>query len=97
MKQPELPTLEGKFGIQHWQAALDANGILGPNGVPILVNTTILGTKTSGLSHLYAIFDTGFTFPQVPCAVADAVYGQVLGAVFVAGKERDKGSSPGYW
>ena len=96
-KQPELPALEGKFGIQHWRAALDANGILGPDGVPIPVNTTIPGTKTSGLSHLHAIFDTGFTFPQVPRAVADAVYGRVLGAVFVAGEERDKGSSPGYW
>ena len=96
-KQPELPALEDKPGIQHWQAALDANGILGPDGVPIPVNTTIPGTITSELSRLHAIFDTGFTFPQVPRAVADAVYGRVPGAVFVAGEERDKGGSPGYW
>ena len=75
MKQPKLPALEDKFRIQHWQAALDANRILGPDSVTILVNTTIPGTKTSGLSHLHAIFDMGFTFPQVLHAVTDAVYG----------------------
>ena len=29
-KQPELSALEDRSGIQHWQAALGANGILGP-------------------------------------------------------------------
>ena len=62
MKQPELPMLEDKPGIQHWQAALDANGILGPDSVPILENMIILDTKTSKLSCLHVIFDTGFIF-----------------------------------
>ena len=39
----------------------------------------------------------GFTFPQVLHIVTNAVYSQVLGAVFVAGKEHDKGGSLGYW
>ena len=89
--------LEDKPRIQHWQAALDANGILGPNGVPILENTIILDTKTSELSCLHVIFNMGFTFLQVLCTVADEIYGRVPGAVFVADKEHDKGSSPGYW
>ena len=75
MKQPKLPALEDKFGIQHWQAALNTNGISGPNDVPIPVNMTIPGTKPSELSCLHAIFDTGFTSPQVPRAIADTIYG----------------------
>ena len=75
MKQPKLPALEDKFRIQHWQAALNTNGISGPNDVPIPVNMTIPGTKPSELSCLHAIFDTGFTSPQVLCEIADTIYG----------------------
>ena len=74
MKQPKLPTLEDKFRIQHWQAALNTNRISGPNDVPILVNMTIPGTKPSELSCLHAIFNTGFTSPQVLCAITDMIY-----------------------
>ena len=89
--------MEDKSRIQHWQAALDANGILGPDGVPILENTIILDTKTSELSCLHVIFDMGFTFLQVLHAVTDEIYGRVPEVVFIADKECDKGSSPGYW
>ena len=75
MKQPKLPALEDKFRIQHWQVALNTNRILGPDDVPIPVNMTILDTKPSELSCLYTIFDTGFTSPQVPCAITDMIYG----------------------
>ena len=75
MKQPKLPALEDKFRIQHWQAALNANRISGPNDIPILVNMTILGTKPSELSCLHAIFKTGFTSPQVLHAIANMIYG----------------------
>ena len=74
-KQPKLPALEDKFGIQHWQAALNTNGISGPDNILILVNMTIPGTKPSELSCLHAIFDIGFTSPQVLHAITDTIYG----------------------
>ncbi|KAH9016861.1 acid protease [Lactarius pseudohatsudake] len=49
------------IGNQHWQVLLDPDGIIGPNGQPIHFRT-----------KLTAIFDTGFTFNQVPRHISDA-------------------------
>jgi hypothetical protein len=68
--QPKLtvktvPSSQSSY--QHWQVLLDPNGILGPDGQPIAVSTKVSGTQNS--SRLTAVFDTGFTFNQVPkCA-----------------------------
>ena len=49
---------------QHWQVLLDANGIIGPDGKPIQVQTSVQGTQNP--NQLTAVFDTGYSFPQVP-------------------------------
>jgi hypothetical protein len=65
---------------QHWQILTDKNeGIIGPDGLPILVDTIV---PEAPEGQLVAVIDSGFTFPQVPRAVSDAIYGRVQGAVY---------------
>ncbi|THH26418.1 hypothetical protein EUX98_g7772 [Antrodiella citrinella] len=64
---------------QHWQTALDANGTIGPDGNPVQLTSRVKGSG----NQLQAVFDTGFSLPQVPKAIADAFYGRVPGAQFV--------------
>ena len=52
---------------QHWQVLLDEDGIIGPDGQPIQVQTAVQGTQNP--KQLTAVFDTGFTFSQVPQCV----------------------------
>lgn len=62
--QPKLPVTEVKTNNgQHWQALLDANGIIGPDGQPIAVTSRVKG---SDKNRLNAVFDSGFSLPQVP-------------------------------
>jgi hypothetical protein len=49
---------------QHWQVLLDENGIIGPDGQPIQVQTRVQGSQSP--KQLTAIFDTGFSLTQVP-------------------------------
>lgn len=49
---------------QHWQVLLDEDGIIGPDGQPIQVQTRVKGSQSP--KQLTAIFDTGFSLPQVP-------------------------------
>jgi hypothetical protein len=68
--QPKLTVKtvpSSQSGYQHWQVLLDPNGILGPDGRPITVSTKVSAKQNS--LRLMAVFDTGFTFSQVPkCA-----------------------------
>ncbi|KAH9851502.1 acid protease [Lenzites betulinus] len=64
---------------QHWQVYTDVNGILGPDGLPIEVDS-IVPKAPDG--QLVVVFDSGFTLPQVPRAMADAIYGRVQGAEY---------------
>ncbi|KAH8107881.1 acid protease [Cristinia sonorae] len=74
---PKLPVNEVKTNNgQHWQASLDVNGTIGPDGQPIVLNSRVKGAG----QKLVAAFDTGFSLPQVPRAMADAIYGRVPGA-----------------
>ncbi|KAF8635935.1 hypothetical protein AX15_000106 [Amanita polypyramis BW_CC] len=67
-------------GDQHWQALTDKNiGIIGPDGQPIQIKS-IVPNAPSG--ELVAVFDSGFTFSQVPRSVSDAIYGRVQGAQY---------------
>ena len=64
---PKLPVFDvpDRFG-QHWQTLLDENGIIGPDGNPVQVTSHV---KNGGKKRLNAIFDSGFSLPQVPkCA-----------------------------
>ncbi|KAH0831987.1 aspartic peptidase domain-containing protein [Lanmaoa asiatica] len=77
--QPRLPvTIAPLAGGQHWQTLLDVNGIIGPNGKPIQIKSQVTGAQTQNAT---VIFDTGFTLPQVPPYVAQALYGNIPGAV----------------
>ena len=49
---------------QLWQVLLDEDGIIGPDGQPIQVQSNVKSTQNR--NQLTAIFDTGFSFPQVP-------------------------------
>jgi hypothetical protein len=69
-RQPQVPvtvlqTLDSSD--QHWQVLLDEDGIIGPDGQPILVKTGVQSTPNP--NQLTAFFDTGFTYPQVPLCV----------------------------
>ncbi|KAI9436228.1 acid protease [Lactarius indigo] len=65
---------------QHWQVLLDEDGIIGPDGKPIQVQTKVQSTPNP--KQLTAIFDTGYSFPQVPQEVSDAIYSGIPGASF---------------
>lgn len=52
------------LGDQHWQTLLDPNGIIGPDGKTIDIDTQV--KTTSNKKQLTAVFDSGFSLPQVP-------------------------------
>ena len=63
---------------QHWQLLTDKDvGIIGPDGQPIQYDS-IVPKAPSG--QMVAVLDSGFTLPQVPRSVSDAIYGRVQGA-----------------
>jgi hypothetical protein len=62
---------------QHWQMYTDKNGLIGPDGQAIEYES-IVHKAPDG--QLVAVIDTGFTLPQVPRSVSDAIYGRVQGA-----------------
>ncbi|KIY46723.1 acid protease, partial [Fistulina hepatica ATCC 64428] len=65
---------------QHWQALTDANrGIIGPDG-EVIQYSSLVPKAPDG--QLVAVFDSGFTFSQVPRAISDAIYGRVQNAVY---------------
>lgn len=66
--QPKVEVTSATSSVgQHWQILLDASGILGPDGEPINVTTGVSGT--SNKKQLTAVFDSGFSLPQVPQCV----------------------------
>ncbi|KIP08626.1 hypothetical protein PHLGIDRAFT_34907 [Phlebiopsis gigantea 11061_1 CR5-6] len=75
------------IGDQHWQTLLDASGVIGPDGKAIDIETGV--SSTSDKKQLTAVFDSGFSLPQVPASVAEAIYGDVPGAELV--KDADLG------
>ena len=63
LDQPKLPVKavrSSQSGYQHWQVLLDRNGIIGPDGHPITLHTK------ASKGQITVIFDTGFSFSQVP-------------------------------
>lgn len=48
---------------QHWQIYTDKNGVIGPDGEPIETSESIVTKSPDG--QLVAVFDSGFTLPQV--------------------------------
>jgi len=64
---------------QHWQVYTDVNGVIGPDGQPIKVESIVPSAPDD---QLVVVFDSGYTLPQVPRAMSDAIYGRVQGAVY---------------
>jgi hypothetical protein len=64
---------------QHWAIVTDANGVIGPDGNPIVVESIV--PHISG-GKLVAVLDSGFTYSQVPRKMSDAIYGRVQGASY---------------
>ncbi|KII90941.1 hypothetical protein PLICRDRAFT_107217 [Plicaturopsis crispa FD-325 SS-3] len=62
---------------QHWQILTDKDGIIGPDGKVIDVSSIVPKAPSK---QLVVVLDSGFTLPQVPRAVSDAIYGRVQGA-----------------
>ncbi|KAI5122015.1 hypothetical protein M0805_008007 [Coniferiporia weirii] len=83
LNETKLPALVDQFGDQHWQTLLDGNGIIGPDGQRINTTTSVTNPTAGAEDQLHVVFDTGFTFPQVPRVIADAIYGRIPGATFV--------------
>ncbi|KIM80490.1 hypothetical protein PILCRDRAFT_822588 [Piloderma croceum F 1598] len=81
LNQPKLDVATAKNGNQHWSVVIDPDGIIGPNGEAVPVQTTVSSTKNS--TQLTGFFDTGFTLPQVPANVAQFIYSQIEGATLV--------------
>ena len=52
------------YGNQHWQSFLDEDGIIGPDGNPIPISSVV--TPTPNRKRLLAVFDSGFSLPQIP-------------------------------
>lgn len=78
--QPKLPiqALTAQLaGNQHWTSLVD--GIIGPNGQSIQTISQVSGVKHG---QMVAVYDSGFTYPQVPKQISDAIYSQVPGAQF---------------
>jgi hypothetical protein len=52
------------YGNQHWQSWLDADGIIGPDGNPIAITSVV--SPSPNRRQLLAVFDSGFSLPQIP-------------------------------
>ncbi|KAI0315898.1 aspartic peptidase domain-containing protein [Amylostereum chailletii] len=81
--QPQLPvtSLPSKLRSgQHWQVLMDSNGIIAPDGTPVPFKSHVSTTRNR--SQATAIFDTGFSLPQVPKSIADNIYSRFVGASF---------------
>ncbi|KAF8073930.1 aspartic peptidase domain-containing protein [Lyophyllum atratum] len=63
---------------QHFQLLLDENGLIGPDGKTIPVYTEI--DSTANPKQATVVIDTGFSLPQVPSPVAEAIYSRFAGA-----------------
>jgi len=81
--QPKI-SVETVLGLtsadQHWQILSDKDkGVIGPDG-QIIKTSSIVPKAPDG--QLVAVFDSGFTFPQVSRAMSDSIYGCVQGAQY---------------
>jgi hypothetical protein len=83
LTQPKLPNTETKdVRNQHWQTLLDADGFT-VNGKAVTIPSTDVVT-TQNPKQLTVVFDNGFSLPQMPKSMVDAIYRQVPGSQFSA-------------
>lgn len=78
--QPKLSVKDVPFLVtssQHWAVLTDKNGVIGPDGNVIEVESIVPHVNDG---QLVAVLDSGFTLSQVPRTMSDAIYGRVQGA-----------------
>jgi hypothetical protein len=81
---PRLPLEASTPGLgQQWAVLLDAQAFRVNGALLSLPNSAV--PHSSDPSRLTALLDTGFSFNQVPRALADAIYADVPGASYAAG------------
>ncbi|KAF9454880.1 acid protease [Macrolepiota fuliginosa MF-IS2] len=83
---PKIPIIlmsEVDSHNQHFQARLDENGIIGPDGKPIPLGSAISEGEDGRAT---AVLDCGFSLPQIPRTVADSIYGRFKDAEFMTVK-----------
>ncbi|KAG8889977.1 hypothetical protein FRB98_001712 [Tulasnella sp. 332] len=66
---------------QFWTTYTDVNGVLGSDGQPIIVQSTVEGAWEG---TLVTVFDSGSSLPQVPKALSDSIYSKAAGAIWNA-------------
>ncbi|KAG6829512.1 hypothetical protein H0H92_004314 [Tricholoma furcatifolium] len=64
LKQPKLAVVNSIDADLHFQVLLDENGLIGPDGKPIPIRTSVVSTAND--EQLTVVIDTGFSLPQVP-------------------------------
>ncbi|KAJ3553824.1 hypothetical protein NP233_g12559 [Leucocoprinus birnbaumii] len=82
LSAPKLPIFlesETNSHNQHFEVSLDQDGIIGPDNKPIDLEAK-LSLKSGG--RVNAVLDCGFSLPQVPRSLADAIYNRFVGAEF---------------
>lgn len=78
-KQIPAEVLESEVAQnQHWTIQLDPDAIIGPDSKVIKKSSIVPNNH----GRLYGVIDSGFTLPQVPRPVSDAIYGRVKGAIY---------------
>ncbi|KAG6815160.1 hypothetical protein H0H93_010747 [Arthromyces matolae] len=81
LEQPRLDVVNSIATELHFQVLLDKDGLIGTDGRPIPVNSEVASNASD--KRITAVIDTGFTLPQVPSSVAEAIYGRFHGAQLV--------------
>ncbi|KAG9012464.1 hypothetical protein FRB94_006080 [Tulasnella sp. JGI-2019a] len=84
LQQSKLPVaIEDVSGgeIQFWMTYTDADGVLGSDGQPIPLKSKV---ASAWEGTLVAVFDSGYTSPQVPVELANTIYSTVPGAIWNA-------------
>lgn len=66
LNQPKLDVATAKSGNQHWSIIIDPDGIIGPNGEAVPVQTTVSSTKNS--TQLTGFLDSGYVLRNLPCS-----------------------------
>lgn len=80
--QPKLDiTHASTSDNQHWSVLLDPNGVTTGNGTVFQTTTTV--SEATDKTRLTFVFDSGYTYPQVPANLAQAIYGNIPGAKLV--------------
>jgi hypothetical protein len=68
---------------QHFSALLDSDGIIGPDGNAIKLTSNATLAPNHDSQQLQMLFDTGFSMPQLPEYVVNAIYSGAQGAKLV--------------